>query len=448
MPIGMTTAEPEDIKRDSLSIRLAAHLKPIEGLNYTVFNTYTSKRCVPVVHKPRKSKPLLTVETTHNLVLFSPEKTPLLAIEVFTYLTIYKNSVEKLVYVSKADTTGLKGAEDVNVGGVVTEYLKHVCAVSIHSLLENVTFSVEREKSGVNRTLDQPSFVSETQFKLYVLQQQALGNANYAYYGKKKQIRALDHLSELGVDPTVLRKVRVQTKLVLFTRSEGQYLFPESMKNPGKHVLDGSQLLKWWLKNIDKVVLDWHICEKYLNILNLDEREIERYFPSSNWKVGNVYDDETNSSLPSIYNIPLLPDDPKGRFLEHLVVENRAKKVYAKRYWQELAIRQEFRFGATVGLIGVCGDVRTNVDQGDVNRISVSNWKQFNDLITSKDYHDKSDWCRLYSELENLVFSKPYAVSATWLGKKRHVKKSEPVMVNTLMCVRKKKKTNLVPKSL
>lgn len=256
----------------------------------------------------------------------------------------------------------------------------------------------------------------------------------------------MEYLQRLGIDLLSIKNENIITKLVLFTRSEGQYLFPNSMKNTEKHILDGRQLLKWWLKNIDKIVRNWKRCEKYLDILNSEKREIIRYFPSEDWNVGNVYSKDVDRNvLPAIYTIPLLPDDPKGRFLEHLVVEGRAKKVKCKQYWQELAIRQEFSFGAIVGLIGVWGHIPNyDTKENETNFVFPNILKRIKELITSKDYSDKSDWGLLYDELLSIKGLKQYKIVGTWEGRttahsKRKSETTTPT-VNTLMCVRSKKK--------
>lgn len=413
---------------------------------YTLFNTYTTKRCFPIVHKPKKLKPLLSTKTIHYCILFSADNTPLLAIEVFTYLTFYKSKIEKLVYVSKADTTGLNGLIDVHVGLFVTEYLKIVCEMSVGQLVENVYLNTEKDEDKPGKSNDgikDCTFMSETQYGLYILQQRSAGNVNFHMPKESNKINAIDFLKSLGMDSDILSSNKIFTKLVLFTRSEGQYLFPESMKNKGKHILDGSKLLKWWLKNVETVVnnINCSTVKKYLNVLNLDSAEIQRYFPSSNWNVGNVYEYSDDVKDPAIYHIPLLPDDPKGRFLEHLVVEGRAKKVGLKRYWQELAIRQEFRFGAIVGLIGILADIITNENTKNSDYLSNSNLKQLNEIIASKDYSDKSDWSLLFEEINELSPLTAYKIVGS--NEQTGVHKREtisPVVINTLMCVRKKRR--------
>ncbi|GAV29118.1 hypothetical protein PMKS-002598 [Pichia membranifaciens] len=338
---------------------------------------------------------------------------------------------------------------DEDDGAVRQQYLKWVSQMPVKGLLREMKLKKkEEQKDAEQKVSDAPSriFASETAHALHVLQMRASGDVNYHMPTSLRKVDALESLAALGVKPAALEDENVWTRLVLFTRSEGQYLFPESMKNPGKHVLDGRALLKWWLKNVDSIAESWSGCAKYLNILNSESRDIMRYFPSTNWKIGNVYDSEGNTHEPAIYNIPLLPDDPKGRFLEHLVVEGRAKKVENEQYWQELAIRQEFSFGAVVGLIGISGLPSYNLaddGQHEYNPLSPTSLKHFKELVTTKDYSDKSDWGTLFEELLKTDNLKLYDINGRWEGRQSAKRKAETVkpVINTLMCVRSKKKS-------
>jgi regulator of Ty1 transposition protein 109 len=429
---------------------------------YTLFSIRNTKRCVSVFHKQKSNRPSFSTKTTHFCILFgedvdqSPLKTkvPLLAVEVFTYLDFYADRIEKLVYVSKADTTGLEGSQNVNVGRFVIAYISEICQMTIAELLNDMKVHVRAHNDdGTDVTKSNNingggMFMSETQHHLHVLQQRAAGNVDYGTT-KRLYVLATEYLRDTQHIDIDLLVGNVHTRLVMFTRSEGQYLFPESVKNAGKHVLDGSKLLKWWLRNVDGIVTGtgWEGTKKWLDVLNMDNREIARFFPSIEWKAGNVYSD-VNSSEPAIYSIPLLPDDPKGRFLEHLVVEGRAKKVNCTRYWEELAIRQEFRFGAVVGLVGVSGVVKTtsnsNAQENPLQVVDASVVKQFNELVTSKDYSDKSDWSLLFDELDQLEGLKRtniQVLSGTWVPRS-HSEATNALLpvVNTLMCVRSRKR--------
>lgn len=426
---------------------------------YILFNFMTTKQSVPIIYKPKKEKPILVTKTTHFSILFSEDKTPLLAVEVMTYCTFYKERIERLIYVSKADSTGLPGTKDLNVGKFVTQYLKWISSIPIEVLISKLKFknpdiNINQEtdinnNDNNNEIKGHNIFFSETQYKLHLLEHHASGLTDDHILSSNNSLNMIDYLKLLGMDLNLLKKQNIVTKLVLFTRSEGQYLFPQSMKNKGKHILDGRSLLKWWLKNIDNLVNDWNNCEKFLNILNSENREIVRYFPSDNWIVGNVYtkDNEIDDTKLAIYNIPLLPDDPKGRFLEHLVVEGRSKKVKCKQYWQELAIRQEFSFGAIVGLIGVSGIVKEGHISNSNENFNILKPKLFKyviELITSKDYSDKSDWGLLYHELIEINEIKHSNIDGMCelVDNKRKNEDAIPkeVKVNTLLCIKKKKK--------
>lgn len=441
---------------------------------YIFFALNSTKRCVPVIHKPSSEKPKLSTKTTHFCILFSPDQIPLLSLEVYTYLSFYKfgedESVERLIYVGKADTTGLAGSGMVNVGSFVSSYLKSIANIPIEELLNQVKISESLSKNGlgecflsdsvdVSAAIDGPLFLSETQKKLFLMGDKTT-NSSKSAIETKGGCNGVEYLknNKRFSKNRLLDNSNVPTRLVMFTRSEGQYIFPESMKNEDKHVLDGTKLLKWWLKNIETVCAHWNACEKYLNILNMDDREIQRYFPSNGekWNVGSVYNAESDSKIRhAIYNIPLLPDDPKGRFLEHVVVEGRAKKLSCKRFWQELAIRQEFRFGVVVGLIGVEGKVPTlNQSTGKRNHVSSKKLKKFIELVTSKDYSEKTDWILLFTEISNLLFVNPKCFKGEWNGRKIHDpnlvidnnkanRELSTAKVNTLMCVRSRKKIKL-----
>ncbi|TID30454.1 hypothetical protein CANINC_000965 [Pichia inconspicua] len=407
---------------------------------YTIVSTFSTKRCVPIIHKSKHEKAILSTKTTHFCLLFNTKRVPILALEVFTYLLFYKDKIEKLVYVSKADTTGLDPERCANIGPFVSEYLHSICELSIETLLKRLKFRREVRKPNEEKVFEK-SFRSRTQYLLNVLEQKASGKKTYLNRDDRDYTLG-QQLQFLGLDPELLKSRKIHVKLVLFTRSEGQYLFPESMKNTGKHILDGNKLLKWWLRNVDNISSSWNNCRRYLNILNHDEREVNRYFKglSNLWKYGNVYDSDQEEQKAAIFKIPLLPDDPKGRFLEHLVVEGRSKKVYSNQYWQELAVRQEFSFGAVVGLIGVEAIVEERNDSLFQN-LAPSELRKLTELVTTKDYSDQSDWGDLFEELQSLTYLKLFHT----LGKHTndHNKKArtdDHKEINTLLCVRKKAK--------
>ncbi|VEU21576.1 DEKNAAC102447 [Brettanomyces naardenensis] len=283
---------------------------------------------------------------------------------------------------------------------------------------------------------DHEPFVSETDRGLHILVERARGNKGY---GMPVMVKgAIFKPSErLLSDPS-----RHSTRLILFTRSEAQYLFPNSSKNRGKHILSDSGLLKWWLKNVEVILgsgVFGEVQKRKLNILNADQNEVSRYFPSkeSGWQVGDVYSDGKGLNEVAVYHIPLLPDDPKGRFLEHLVVENRIKKVRLRQFWTELSIRQEFRLGITVGLIGIEGQSNENdcIDSG-VHKFKRAEFNKIKDLIVDIDYSDPLDYRNAHKQLEERELD---LLEIKGVASTSHIAPSPHSLVPTLLPTRSKR---------
>ncbi|QPG73516.1 hypothetical protein FOA43_000827 [Brettanomyces nanus] len=368
---------------------------------YSVLNL----QCVPkesksIVHH-HKNDPVQSCKVVHLIVLFSDDR-PVLALEVFVYLDIPKNQnqVLRTIYISKADTSGLVGGLKLNVGRVIQILLRWILLYPIGKYYQDLETPVSINHEA-NVTEKHKPFVSETDRALHILIERARGNSVYGMPEVIPRDRFSPSINLLMDSPRNL------TRLVLFTRSEPQYLFPNSSKNRNKHILSDSGLLKWWLKNVEETVkggIFHHLLQKKVNILNADKYEVIRYFPSrdSDWQVGDVYSNEVNTNDSAVYHIPLLPDDPKGRFLEHLVLENRIKRVKMKQFWTELSIRQEFRLGITVGLIGVEGVSKRGNDD-DYRGLLILKKSQFNrikELIIGVDYSDAVDYKHVIEELK------------------------------------------------
>lgn len=175
------------------------------------------------------------------------------------------------------------------------------------------------------------------------------------------------------IDP--LRPVR----LCLFARAEKQYLFPLSSECQSKHVLTGSQLLRWWIKVIVDTLqhsdgLVSRVGRARLQIPGSETSRIRSFFSSKSsldcpaqsqtttqqrqpvvidWKVGDVFWPDNDANLAAVQCVPRFSDDPLTRFLDFLVTDNRAKSTDQKRFWVELEAQQEFRLSIEVGVIGV-----------------------------------------------------------------------------------------------
>ncbi|KAJ5688918.1 hypothetical protein N7462_003310 [Penicillium macrosclerotiorum] len=219
------------------------------------------------------------------------------------------------------------------------------------------------------------------------------------------------HLLKVGQKVSVLRLISntflsflVQThqrpgvRLVvsLFARAQNQYLFPGSIDNAEKHVLDDRGLIKWWCRAVDPILRD-HEPESvskdsklmhqgaesakasataYLIVPGCDRFETRNFFPLtaksdgqdrprwlSSYPVNQMCHDP---SAPPRCLIPRLPDDPKTRFLIDLDDElpESAEGQDAPpstglwrsvrsldQFWEMMSFRQECSAGRLVGFL-------------------------------------------------------------------------------------------------
>ena len=184
----------------------------------------------------------------------------------------------------------------------------------------------------------------------------------------------------------------------LFARAQNQYLFPGSVENSGKHVLDDRQLIRWWCRTLDPV-LRTSIqstrqarsepteqsdtdAQAYVVVPGFDKNETTGFFPpswrtdpqdSKKWKHGHpLYDLAVTMNAPPRCLVPRFPDDPKSRYLDELDEEipdaslSQTLASPSKRgsgqwktiktleqFWETMAFRQECSSGRMVGFIWV-----------------------------------------------------------------------------------------------
>lgn len=178
----------------------------------------------------------------------------------------------------------------------------------------------------------------------------------------------------------------IQFIVNLFARSQSQYLFPGSVKNNGKHILDDRGLVRWWCRVLNPLLeqessakKSWDRVHGYLIIPGMDEYETRAYLPrtpstSQHWDVGHplqrispyISDPVTyGASIPIRCLIPTYPDDPKARFVEELEesTPERAKLVNGWRspltlnqFWEMMSFRQECSSGRLTGFIWLVYD--------------------------------------------------------------------------------------------
>ncbi|KPI36478.1 Histone acetyltransferase [Cyphellophora attinorum] len=173
------------------------------------------------------------------------------------------------------------------------------------------------------------------------------------------------------------RLVESRVALSLFARAQDQYLFPGSIDNPGKHVLDDRQLIKWWCRITDAVwrphASDESSTEQeisaHLLIPGLEKGETRAFFPPSSHRDPVVSPKWTNDypvgllatdrRLPVRCLIPRLPDDPKSRFLgdldlDHVGSDGQWRTIKTlDQFWEFMSYRQECSAGRLVGFLWV-----------------------------------------------------------------------------------------------
>jgi regulator of Ty1 transposition protein 109 len=182
----------------------------------------------------------------------------------------------------------------------------------------------------------------------------------------------------------------------LFARAQNQYLFPGSIDNAEKHVLDDRGLIKWWCRAIDPIVREYEpesvskdpklldqtveatkaSATAYLIVPGCDRFETRSFFPStaktdaqdhprwlSSYPLKQMCHDP---SAPPRCLVPRLPDDPKTRFLIDLddelpePVEGEIappttgmwKSIKSlDQFWEMMSFRQECSAGRLVGFL-------------------------------------------------------------------------------------------------
>ncbi|KAL1873179.1 hypothetical protein Daus18300_003998 [Diaporthe australafricana] len=187
------------------------------------------------------------------------------------------------------------------------------------------------------------------------------------------------------------RRNNVQTIVSLFARAQNQYLFPGSVDNKDKHVLDDRGLVRWWCRVLnsmmetqntheDKIFRpsnkagNWEDIKAYLVVPGLDAYELRAFLPrttttSSNWVLGHPLERISHFAreydwVPPRCLVPKFPDDPKSRFRDELDLEASKSAQYEEKglwrsattmdqFWEMMAFRQECSSGHMTGFIWV-----------------------------------------------------------------------------------------------
>ncbi|CUS22216.1 LAQU0S05e00320g1_1 [Lachancea quebecensis] len=337
--------------------------------------------------------PQTVVKVQHFFGLGTNEKI-FYSLELFVYLTVKcSRATEKLVFVSKADTNGYCD-ERISVKDVTTAILDYIVTLDpLHYLSKVVKVSGSSPEVGTFITRH-----TTTRRALRILKARHDSKNDYSTQNESR-FRCIE-----SKDPDW------NCKICLFTRSEPQYLFSESSHNPKKHILSGEQLLLWWLSVIDKILVRHfdRSTKATLQIPGEEDSRTLRYLSSNKapfWRVGDIFSGK--SSDLAVFAIPVFPDDPKGRFLEQIVEENRAKTVRLSDFWTELQIQQEFRLGCTVSVIGVDGRITENCFEPRSNEvILMSSKRAFNKVksyIVGEQYDTSEGAYEAYANLRDFL---------------------------------------------
>ncbi|KAF7559475.1 hypothetical protein G7046_g4679 [Stylonectria norvegica] len=186
------------------------------------------------------------------------------------------------------------------------------------------------------------------------------------------------------------RRKDVQFIVSLFARAQDQYLFPGSVENNGKHVLDDRGLIKWWCRVIDPLLgpapkatsAPWKSSKAYLVVPGLETYETKALTPrisaSSSWSLTHPLERISHyyrefDWVPPRCLIPHFPDDPKSRFRDELDEEGASSGAMQTTgswqsvktldmFWEMMAYRQECSSGRMTGFIWAVFD--DELDEG------------------------------------------------------------------------------------
>ncbi|XWW97727.1 hypothetical protein V2A60_005714 [Cordyceps javanica] len=179
------------------------------------------------------------------------------------------------------------------------------------------------------------------------------------------------------------RRKDKQFVVSLFARAQSQYLFPGSVENSGKHILDDRGLVKWWCRVLSPLLEtppqsslpSWGSVRGYLVVPGLEEYETRAFLPravAQSWSLTHPLERISHYTkefdwVPPRCLIPRYPDDPKSRFRDELDEEAAQSGGMRKEgawqsvktldvFWEMMAFRQECSSGRMTGFIWVVFD--------------------------------------------------------------------------------------------
>jgi hypothetical protein len=198
----------------------------------------------------------------------------------------------------------------------------------------------------------------------------------------------------------------------LFARSQPQYVFPASATNGKKHVLDDTQLIKWWLR-----VLSPLNGRGKVYIPGVDKYKIKSYYPESgNWEC--VAPGESEAKGRDVFAkdvIPVFPDDPKSRFLDDLKSDGQLSSTTLSQFWELMAHRQECSSGRLVGFISMDIEMGKAVETEDGVVVDEKTFMRAYEMLMNGDYsNEEIARSATTSWLESILAIVPKEMKEKW----------------------------------
>ncbi|KAI8600416.1 histone acetylation protein-domain-containing protein [Dissophora ornata] len=284
---------------------------------------------------------------------------------------------ERIVYIAKVDTSGCWPLPGLDTGkgksparALVSGYLKAVRSKELsRTLLPNAnTTSTTATAVQMSSLKISPSAITPGVHQ--DLQEQDQGGE----HGQLQQPKQSNQ--------NITRK----TSLYIFARAQPQYLFADSAKNSGKHVLDDRGLVRWWKNMVASVYNNntsssaqdgpsqtdetkvqgwWHIpgIETERQAMNVIKATSTTGSPSStsasgfSWNYG--YPDKGSKEMAHTL-IPQFPDDPKSRMMQSPSCAGGFVNIHT--FWELAAIGEESGAGKITGFFRVIEEDQAHED--------------------------------------------------------------------------------------
>ncbi|KAF9113385.1 hypothetical protein BGX27_001661 [Mortierella sp. AM989] len=287
-----------------------------------------------------------------------------------------RSTVERIIYIAKVDTSG-----SWPLPGVDSRGLKSPTHALVKGYLKGMRSIESLSPPFIHSTLK----VAADQLSSLVI----------------SSGEALDTDKDLIKSLAPPRLAITKTSLYIFARAQPQYLFADSAKNPGKHVLDDRGLVRWWKNMVASVYSDspssdttleqesqmthqksklqgyWHVpgVESERGALRIIQSQSSQATSTSTssesvfkWTYG--YPDSGSKEMANIL-IPQFPDDPKSRLMRS--PSGSDGYVSISTFWELAAIAEESGAGKITGFFRVTEEEEEKVSESQESQESQGN---------------------------------------------------------------------------